>query len=317
MLNKVKNIIKNPSRLFSILSRDYGLFKWMGDELYLKIIYKSLFGEELDLNNPITFNQKLQWLKLNNRYPEMVRMVDKYDAKEYVSGVIGEEYIIPTYGVWKRFDDIDFGSLPNQFVLKCTHDSGGLVICKDKSKLDMNIARKKINKCLKRNYYWFGREWPYKNVKPRIIAEKYMVDEAVMEDAVEELTDYKLMCFNGRSEMAFTCTDRYDSDGLKVTFFDRDWNKLPFERHYPSSKKSIPKPKNYEKMIELSEVLSKGIPFIRVDFYESNDKIYFGELTFYPGTGLEEFTPEIWDKKLGDMIDLTSVREALSIRGSL
>ena len=277
----------------------YGKYNNLNDESFLKKAFRCYMGKELNLDNPQTFNEKLQWLKLYDRKPEYTTMVDKYAVKKYVADIIGEEYIIPTLGVWNPFDEIDFDKLPNHFVLKCTHDSGGIVICKDKNKLDLKSAKKKIEKCLKRNYYWSSREWPYKDVKPRIIAEPYMEDSKA-----HELIDYKFMCFNGKVKCSFTCSERFSKDGLKVTFFDKDWNVMPFERHYPVSKDSPKKPINYDKMIQFSEQLSKGIPFVRVDFYEINGQLYFGELTFYPGGGFEEFTPEEWDYKLGDFLKL-------------
>lgn len=269
------------------------------DTIYLKLMYKYRIGKKLNLKNPKTFNEKLQWLKLYNRNPAYVQMVDKYEAKKYVASIIGEEYIIPTLGVWDKFDDIDFTILPNKFVLKCTHDSGGVVICKEKNNFNIEEARKKINKHMKINYYYHSREWPYKNVKPRIIAEQYMKDENN-----EELLDFKFMCFNGIVKMSFVCSNRKSKDGLNVDFYDLNWNKMPFQRHYQNSKNEIKKPKNYELMIELAEKLSKEIPFVRADFYEINGKVYFGELTFFPGAGLEEFTPELWDEKIGDMLVL-------------
>ena len=274
------------------------LFNWLSDEKYLKLRYRMVFGKKLDLNNPKEFNAKLQWLKLYDRNEKYVQLVDKIAVKDYVSKLIGKEYLIETLGVYDKFDDINFSKLPNQFVIKCSHDSGGLCICKNKKSFDKLKARKKIEKCLSSNYYYLCREWPYKEVKPRIIIEKYMEDKKSF-----ELIDYKVLCFNGRPKMIFTCTDRY-SDGLKVTFFDLDWNKLPFERHYPSSKKDIKKPKNLKKMIELSKKMAKDIPFVRIDWYEINGKLYFGEYTFYPGSGFEEFTPEEWDTKVGEMINL-------------
>ena len=268
------------------------------DKLYLKIKYKRTFNKKLNLKNPQTFNEKLQWLKLYNRNPEYTKMVDKYEVREYIKEKIGEEYLIPLIGVYDKFDDIDFDKLPNQFVIKCNHDSGGLVICKDKSKFDIESARKKINRSLKTNYYYSGREWPYKNVKPKILIEKYM------EDNVDKgLIDYKFMCFNGEPKLSFTCSERY-ADGLKVTFFDLDWNKLPVERHYPSSDKRIQKPVNYDLMVKFSTILSQSIPFVRVDWYEINGKLYFGELTFYPGSGFEEFNSYEWDYKIGNLLDL-------------
>lgn len=299
---QIKRLLFDPATRFGYLAR-LGLLNHMKDEKYLKKRFNYVFGYKLDLNNPQTFNEKLQWLKLYDRKPDYIKMVDKYEVKDYISQMIGQEYIVPTIGVWERFDDIKFDELPNQFVLKCTHDSGGLVICKDKNNFDLIGARKKIEKSLKYNYFFMGREWPYKDVKPRIIAEKYMENDG-NDEAQGELTDYKFMCFNGEVKCSFTCHNRYQEGGLKVTFYDRDWNVMPFERHYPRSIEGLPKPSNYEKMIKLAEKLSKGIPFVRIDFYESGGKIYFGEITFYPGSGFEEFTPTTWDYKLGSWIDL-------------
>ena len=298
MIEKLKRFLFNKEIRFNYMT-ELGFYKLMSDEKYLTKKYKLILKRNLNLANPKTFNEKLQWLKLYDRKPEYTTMVDKYAVKKYVADIIGEEYIIPTLGVWNHFDEIDFDKLPNQFVLKCTHDSGGIVICKDKNKLDLKSAKKKIEKCLKRNYYWSSREWPYKDVKPRIIAEPYMEDSKA-----HELIDYKFMCFNGKVKCSFTCSERFSKDGLKVTFFDKDWNVMPFERHYPVSKNPQKKPINYDKMIQFSEQLSKGISFVRVDFYEINGQLYFGELTFYPGGGFEEFTPEEWDYKLGDFLKL-------------
>ena len=291
---KLNMVLKKPLYIIVFLN-NRGLHL-LNDEAYLKLLYKLKTGRKLNLKNPQTFNEKLQWLKLHDRKPIYTTMVDKYEAKKYVADIIGEEYIIPTLGVYDRFDDIDFDKLPNQFVIKCTHDSGGLVICKDKSKLDIKAAKKKIDKSLRRNYFYSGREWPYKNVSPRLIVEKYMEDKART-----ELIDYKIMCFGGKAKMIFTCTERFD-EGLKVTFFNTNWKRLPFTRHYPASEKEIQKPENLKLMINLSEKMSEGIPFIRIDWYEINKKLYFGEYTFYPGGGFEEFTPEMWDEKLGKMI---------------
>ncbi len=267
------------------------------DEKFLKLKFKLLLGQKLNLENPQTFNEKLQWLKLHDHNPEYAKMVDKYEAKNYVAEKIGEEYIIPTLGVWNKFNEIDFDLLPKRFVLKCTHDSGSVIICDDKSIFNKKVAKRIMDKHLRRNYYWGGREWPYKDIKPRIIAEKYLVDAS---------RDYKIMCFNGKAKCSFVCTERFSEDGLKVTFFDRNWNKMPFERHYPMSSEVIDKPKEYDQMMTLAEKLSAEIPFVRVDFYESNGKLYFGEMTFYPGSGFEEFTPESVDFMMGEWIKLPS-----------
>ena len=273
--------------------------RFIPDEIYLKIIFKKNTGYALNLKNPQTFNEKLQWLKLYNRNPEYTRLVDKYEVKKYIAQKIGEEYLIPSLGVWDSVEEIEWDKLPDQFVLKCTHDSGSIVVCDDKKTFDYDKAKQSLNHTIKINYYYAGREWPYKNVKPRIMAEKYMEDKTK-----EYLTDYKLMCFNGKVQCSFVVTERFSSDGIRVTFFDRDWNVMPFERHYPQSDTPIEKPQNYEKMIELAEKLGSDMPFVRVDFYEIDGKIFFGELTFSPGGGFEEFTPVIWDKKLGDWLEL-------------
>ena len=298
---KLIKLIKNPYIVIEVLA-GYGKLKFLSDRLYVRLVYRARVGKKLNLLNPQSFNEKLQWLKLNYNNPKYISLVDKYEAKKIVAGIIGEQYIIPTIGVYSSFSEIDFEELPEQFVIKCTHDSGGYVICKDKKMLDINEARKKIEKTLRTNYYWSGREWPYKHVVPRIIIEKYMEDENT-----EDLTDYKLMCFQGKVKCIFTCTERFAGSGLKVTFFDENWVKLPFERHYKSSEKEIERPHNLTKMIELAEKLSNGIPFVRVDFYEINGKIYFGEMTFYPGYGFEEFSPDSWDYILGEWLDISSV----------
>lgn len=284
-----------------------GKYDNMLDEEYLKRLFKARMGYELDLDHPKTFNEKLQWLKLYDRKPEYTKMVDKYEVKKYVSELIGEKYIIPTLGVWDNPEDIEWDALPNSFVLKVTHDSGGLVICKNKAELNINETIHILRKSLQRDYYLVQREWPYKDVKKRIIAEKYMTnDGGCLEDRKigcrDELTDYKFMCFNGRCEYIFTGTDRYSEEGLKITFYDREWNMLPFKRHYPSRDIPEPKPTQLNAMIRLAELLAEHIPFVRVDFYQIGGQIYFGEITFYPGSGLEEFDPVEWDYKIGKLI---------------
>ena len=277
-----------------------GVYNRMPDEDYLKMRFKNKFGRALDLENPRSFNEKIQWLKLYDCKPIYTTMVDKYEVKQYVAERIGEEYIIPTLGVWDRFEDIDFDSLPNQFVLKCTHDSGGVVIVKDKSQLDMEKARAKLGKRLKRNFYYTGREWPYKNVKPRIIAEVYMEDSVTA-----ELRDYKFFAFNGIVKTMFISSNRQSADEEKtLDFFDKDYNHLPIRKGCPNANVLPERPQNFEKMWQLAETLAAGIPHLRVDFYEVDGKIYFGELTFSSGSGLIPFEPEQWDYTFGDWITL-------------
>lgn len=293
-------MIKLIARLMNSLSFR-GYLKWLPDAILLRILFRLRVGYRLSLKNPKTFNEKIQWLKLFDRNPLYTQLVDKYEVRQFVKEKIGEEYLIPLLGVWDNFDDIDFDALPNQFVLKCTHDSGGLVICKDKSKLDITKAKKKINSCLKRNYYWVLREWPYKNVKPRIIAEKYMEDEPG-----KGLKDYKFFCFDGIVKAMFVATDR-EVHQTKFDFFDADFNHLPFKQHYPNNVKiDLVKPMSFEQMKKLASVLTAGFPHCRADFYDVGGKVYFGELTFSHFSGLEPMEPMEWDEKFGEMIHLRS-----------
>ena len=240
MSRSIKNFIDNPGLLFISLGHR-GWFHWMDDETYLKIAYRIKMGKKLNLNPPVTFNEKLQWLKLHDRRSEYTTMVDKYEAKKWVADRIGEEYIIPTLGVWNHFDEINFDNLPNQFVLKCTHDSGGLVICRDKSKLDKVTARKKIETCLKHNFFWGQREWPYKNVKPRIIAEQYMEDSST-----KDLRDYKIFTFDGVAKALFIATERGTTEETKFDFFDVDFKHLPFTNGHPNADVRPQKPQKLE-----------------------------------------------------------------------
>jgi len=297
-LLKLKYYLLNPSKLvLRIMNSKFS--RILADKTYLKIYFKCKMGYKLNLKNPQTFNEKLQWLKLYDRNPEYTKMVDKYEVREYIKEKIGEEYLIPLIGVYDKFDDIDFDELPNQFVIKCNHDSGGLVICKDKGKLNIEETRKKINKSLKRNYYYSGREWPYKNVKPRIIIEKYMEDSNK-----SDLIDYKLFCFNGIPKIVLVCSERFLSSNMCKTWFDMNWKLIDITESGHRVDSTISKPKQLKKMVELSKKLSKNIPFIRVDWYEIGDKLYFGELTFYPASGFEKFEPKEWNKKIGDMLSI-------------
>ena len=268
------------------------------DRAYIQMYYFAHFKKFCNLKNPKTYNEKLNWLKLHDKNPIYTRIVDKFEAKEYVKNIIGDQYIIPTLGVWDNFDDIDFDKLPQQFVLKCTHDSEGLVIVKDKDKLDKEMAKNKIESALKQNFFYIGREWPYKNVKPRIIAEKYM------EEHIDgELRDYKFFCFDGEPKAMFVASDRA-SDNVKFDYFDLNFNHLDIKQKYPHAEQPLRKPVTFEKMIELSKVLSKGFPHVRVDFYEVDGQLYFGELTFYHFSGFMPFEPNKWDKIFGDWIKL-------------
>ena len=291
--NRFFRFIVDSEYRFVVLG-NLGFFKKIPDDKYLKRRFKQITGMNLNLDNPQSFN-----VKIHERNPILTTLVDKAEVKKWVSDIIGEEYVIPTYGVFEKFEDIDFSRLPKQFVIKCTHDSGSSIICLDKDKLNLRNTRKRINKCLKKNTYWASREWAYKDVRPRIIIEKCIGDLAE-----SDIIDYKMMCFNGKVKCLFTCTDRHSEDGLKVTFFDCDWNVLPFERHYPKSKEEIKKPINFENLILLAEKIARDLVFARVDFYDIEGKIYFGEVTLYPGAGTEEFSPQEWDYKIGSMLEL-------------
>ena len=300
MLNKIVKIIKNPKKVIIFLSSK-GLIKY-DDKKYLEYVYKERMGKNLNLDNPKTFNEKLQWLKLYNRNPMYTKLVDKYEVREYVSKIIGKDYLIPLLGVYNSCEEIDFDSLPNQFVLKLTHDSGTVIICKDKKTFNKKEAISKLKKGLKRKYFYLYREWPYKNVKPRIIAEKYMKD-----NNSSVLNDYKFYCFNGEPKIMFIITDR----GIdpKINFFDMKFNEINLQQGFKNSDKKIIKPKKFDEMIDLSRKLSSSIPHVRVDFYILNGKVYFGELTFFDSAGLEKFTPEKYDEILGSYIDLNKIQK--------
>jgi len=294
-MNKFYRIILNPVMILKYFGRK---LPWLfTDKQYVKILYRSVFKHKLNLKDPRTFNEKLQWLKLYDRCPEYTKMVDKALVKDYVTKIIGKEYIIQTIGVYDKVNDIDFEKLPNQFVMKCTHDSGGLVICKDKSRLDIMAAKQKITRCLKNNYFYTWREWPYKELKPRVIIEEYLEEENS-----NSLKDYKFFCFNGIPKAIFIATGRpYDT---RFDFYDIDFRHLPFTNGHPNANKPILKPTNFYKMKELASKLSVNIPHVRVDFYEIKGQVYFGELTFFHWSGLVPFEPESWDYTFGNWINL-------------
>lgn len=296
--------IEHCSKLFVLKLDEWGLIR-LDDKLYIKTKYDTKMGfNTLSLEYPISFNEKIQWLKLHDHNQRYTMMVDKYMVKEYVANMIGEEYIIPTIGIYDKFSDIDFKKLPKRFVMKCTHDSGGLVICTNKDELDIRAAERKINSCLRRNFYYAGREWPYKNVKPRIIIEEYI------EDSIDkELRDYKLFCFNGKYRLMFIATNRQGSGETYFDFFDSDFNHLSVINGHPNAPIQPHKPVMYKQMIDLAEKLSKDIPQVRVDLYVANGRIFFGEMTFHHYSGFTRFDPEEWDKTFGKLIKLNSVKK--------
>ena len=298
--NALHSLIFNPGHFFSAIV--YRLTKLIpNDELYLKILYRLEFKRKLNLDNPVTYNEKLQWLKLYYHNPIHTLMADKYAVKDYVKNIIGEEYIISTLNVWERVEDINWDALPQQFVLKTTHDSGnyGVIICKDKSKLDISKVKNRLNKSLNRNTFEMGREWPYKNIRPRVIAEKYLEDESG-----SELKDYKFFCFDGAVKFILVATERQSGKDVRVDFFDREFNWLPFEQSHRNAMKHPLKPTLFSEMLVIAEKLSSGIPHVRVDLYESNGQIYFGEYTFFNSGGMAPFYPDRYDYLFGEWLKL-------------
>lgn len=298
ILSKIKYYKDNPRILMSVVLNHLGPYI-KNDELFIRLKWKLCMDYPLNIKNPQTFNEKLQWLKLNDRKSIYTTMVDKYEAKKYVGNIIGMEHIIPTIAVYDRVEDIDFDSLPDQFVMKCTHDSGGIVICKDKSKLDKVSVLKRLNYYLHRRYFWQNREWPYKNVRPRIIVEKYMED-----DKTKDLRDYKFFCFDGVMKVLFIASERQSKEETKFDFFDADFHHLNIRNGHPNASVLPAKPENFEQMKLMAEKLSEHIPHLRVDFYEVNGNVFFGELTFFHWSGFVPFEPKEWDMEFGRWINL-------------
>ena len=277
---------------------------YIPDRLFIELRFRERMHKKPNLKNPKTYSEKIQWLKLYYHDPLLIKLVDKAEVKPWVAERIGKEHIIPTLGVWDRFADIDFDGLPNAFVLKCTHDSGGNYIVPDKSKFDREEARRKLESHLKNNYYWHTREWPYKYVIPRILAEKYMVDETGY-----ELKDYKFFCFDGKVKYLFIATDRNTpGQETKFDFYDENFKHLSIKNGHENSDHELMCPRGFEKMKQYAAILGKGFPESRVDFYDINGNVYFGEITFYHWGGMMPFEPEEWDRIFGDQIVLPEIR---------
>ena len=302
ILSKVIKLIINKEYRFLFLS-GRGMKANMPADEFLKKTYKIKMGKELNLDEPVCYTEKLQWLKLYDQRPVYTTMVDKFEVKEYVKNLIGEKYVIPVLGVWNSVEDIDFDALPDQFVLKTTHDSGGLVICKDKQSLDIKKTKKKLASFLKRNYYNCNREWPYKNVNPRIIAEKYMIDSTH-----NELRDYKFFTFGGEPKILYIAQGRGNRESTVADFYDMDFNHLAFTIDHDMADNPPKKPACFEEMKKLATTLSKGTPQLRVDFYEVDGNVYFGEMTFFHCSGFEKFHPDDWDKIFGEWVTLPPKR---------
>lgn len=291
--------LRNPRIFLSVILIVFS--RWIPESLYLKLMFWLNVGYRLNLKNPTTFNEKLQWLKLYDRKPLYTKMVDKYEAKDYVSGIIGNEYIIPTLGVWLKPEDIDWDVLPDQFVLKTTHGSGGssVIICTDKKKFDKNLAIKKLKWSLsKSDTYQHYKEWPYKGIEKKIIAEQFLNDNGNVPN------DYKIHCFNGIPKFILVCRDRYSDTGLVDDFYTPEWEHMDVKRPNKENPGGIPKPAELSTMLRLATILSAKIPFLRVDFYTLKGKVYFGELTFYPASGMVPFCPFEYDLRFGQWLTL-------------
>lgn len=305
MFKKMQSVFyyfQNPAETFQKISDKiiFGTAPLWPDRLYIETVYKRINHVSLNLDCPQTFNEKLNWLKLYNQNPLYTKLADKYLAKEYVAGVIGEEYVVRNYGVWKTFDEIDFDSLPDRFILKATHDSGGVTICRDKSQLDMLALKIKFDRILKTNYFYKLREWVYKNAEPKIIA-----DELLDDHSGHELTDYKFWCFNGEAKIMYITNK---GENIYENFYDMDYTPIDINHGYPRRFPEYTKPQNFELMKSLAAKLSKDIPFVRVDFFDIDGKVYFGEFTFYDWAGMKSFVSKDWDKLLGDWIKLPIVK---------
>ena len=298
-LNLLKN---NPSAISATLFPYFTRIKishLVPDKTYLKWQYRAFVHKKLNLKTPKTFNEKLQWLKLYNRKPEFTKMVDKYAVRDYVAEKIGEKHLIPLLGVWDKAEDIDFDALPNEFVLKCNHDSGSVIICKDKASFDKEAAITKLNKKLKRDMFYWSREWPYKNIERKIICEKFMSDQEF-----DVLNVYKILNFNNGEQIIQVIQDD-KTEKESIDYFDTSWNRLDLRQNYPNSENPLPKPKTLDTMLGFAKELSEGFPFLRTDFYEINGKVYFSEFTFFSDAGLGKFAQDHWETDLGKRIKLS------------
>ena len=298
-MSKIRTFIENP-QYFITSPAAKGWLNWVPDSLYLKVLYRVIMGRKLNLKNPKEYNEKLQWLKLNDRKPEYSTMVDKYEVRGYIEDLLGDKYLIPCLGIYDSVDDIDIDALPDRFVLKCTHDSGSVEICKDKSSFDIEGAKHRLSQAMKRNYYATYREWPYKSVKPRIIAEGYLEGDG------GDLKDYKVMCFNGEAKIIEVHENRFVEGKVHTqTFYDREWNIVPLTQiETVTVDRPGERPRQLDEILRLSELIAKNMYHARIDWYIEGDKIYFGEITFFDGSGFESFSTPEMERMLGDMINL-------------
>lgn len=300
---RIAKYVKNPLLAYAWANAKH-LMDFVPDETHLKLLHRAILGERLDLGNPRTFSEKLQWLKLYDRNPLYTTLVDKHAVKSWVAERIGDEHIVKTLATWHNSDDITLDDLPNRFVLKTNHDCGGVVVCKDKRTFDLPAAKRLLKRHLDRNYYYISREWPYKNVRPLVFAEEYL------EDAEGGgLTDYKLYRFNNGRIVTLVCEDRFSGNGFKKTYFDEEWRFMELHEGGYAANPLHPAPRHFREMKEMANILADGMPFCRVDFFEANGRCYFGEMTFYAAGGFCLFDPAEWNEIFGSWIDLTTLKE--------
>ncbi|MEA4936923.1 hypothetical protein SDC9_107949 [bioreactor metagenome] len=294
-INSLIRVFKNPLLLIQHIGST-GILNWVPDRIYLKIIFFARLKIPLNLEKPTTFNEKLQWLKINDRKPEYTTYVDKYEVRKFIADTIGEQYLIPMLALYNTVDDIDFDLLPAQFVLKCTHGSSSNIICFDKTKLNVRETKRKLKKWLKKNWYNFGREWPYKDITPRILCEQFL------SEINNTPNDYKVLCFSGKAMIIELHSDRFGNH--TQDFYDMQWNKLDISQDVPNSEILHEKPKIFDEMIELSEILASNTYHVRIDWYIVDNKLFFGEITFFDGSGFTAFEKKESDLYLGNLIDL-------------
>ena len=308
MLEKIKRFTKtikdNPRFIFLYFNK-FHLLDYLSDKSFHSLYYWMYTGKKLNTDNPKGFNEKLQWMMIYDHNPIYTKLSDKYRVREFVEERVGKEYLIPLLGVYDNADEIDFSKLPDQFVLKCNHNSGvGMCICRDKSKLDIAEVRHRLNEGLKVSGYDYAREWSYKNIEPKIVCEKLMIDEKSKEKGIDNLIDYKIYCFDGEPKFLYLCYTLEDKTAY-LDFYDFDFKGVPFYRtdhdHFPFEPE---KPECFDEMLEVAKKLSNGFPFVRVDLYSINNKVYFSEMTFTPGGALSPFKPEEWENKIGDWLIL-------------
>ncbi len=291
-LGTALSLIKNPWEFVIGLDKN-GLTRWMSDRMFAKISFRGVMGEKLNLDCPKTFNEKLQWLKVYDHRPEYTTLVDKYTAKCVVGQKIGNQHIVPLLGSWDNAKQIDFDNLPISFVLKCNHDQGSVILVQDKNKLDRAITIKTLNRKLKHNAYFGTREYPYKNIKPKVFAEKYLG---------KDIIDYKFYCFDGEPKFLYCGQGLTEDHSLKIDFFDLEWNLMPFYRTDYHRLGQIPKPMRLNEMIDIARILSEDIPFVRIDLFEVDGQVYFSEFTLCPASGFMPFVPTKYDAIVGEWL---------------